>query len=189
MLVQEDGTAARTRMITVITQMRPGGALALRLSFLATRCFPSLMGIAPLRSLYATRWSVLTRLPYNGPPQVRERAEHPYLVWESVYSAEMEPYVESFVAGIHQQINVTWFSSYGFPGTGSVTRLRRYVEQMSWPEGCSYSAYPDQSARMVLSALAVAKEHPFLVRAARDSTPAQFGVLYRGFLRRRQGDL
>ena len=179
----------RTRMITVITPIRPLGSVVLRLGFLVTRFFPKVTGIGPLRSLYATRWSLLTRLPQNGPPQARERPERPYLVWESVYSAEMEPYIESFVAAVGKQINFTWYSSYGFPGTASVTRLRAYVEQWAWPGACSYSAYPDESARMVLSALAVAKEHSFLVEAARDSSPERFGALYRGFLRRRQGDL
>jgi hypothetical protein len=42
---------------------------------------------------------------------------------------------------------------------------------------------------MVLSALAVAREQRFLSDAACSASPAEFAVLYRGFLARRQGDL
>jgi hypothetical protein len=179
----------RVRMITMLTALKPWGLLRLRLEFLATRLWPGLMGIRPLRSLYSTRWSLLTALPYNGPPQLPERPRRPQLLWETDYSAPVEPYIEAFIAATSRQIRRTWGSSYDFPGTGSVTGLRNYIEGFSRPAAHSYCAYPDASVRMILSALAVAQEHEYLLAAARSPDAAAFAVAYRGFLARRQGDL
>ncbi len=180
--------AGRARTLTVVTELRPFGTTVLRISFAVTRRLPAILGIAPLRSIYSTRWTLVPTLPSGGTGR-RVRPSRPYLLWESDYSAAMEPYIESFISAIGKRIAFTWASSYGFPGTRSVTRLREYIESTSLPPGCTYSAYPDQSAAMVLSSLAVSREHPFLLDAARDGTDEEFAVLYRGFLRRRQGDL
>ena len=86
-----------------------------------------LTGLGPLKSVYFIRWSVLTSLPYNGPPQVRERPPRPLLLWETVYSAPTEPYVETFIHAVGDNVRRIWRTSHGFPGTGSVTDLAGYI--------------------------------------------------------------
>jgi hypothetical protein len=176
-------------MVTLLTPLTPLSSLILRVLFCATRWRPSLMGLRPLTSVYATRWCILTSLPYNGPPQVPERPGRPYLVWESAYSGGTATYIEAFVAAIAPQIVLTWGGCYDFPGTRSVTQLTKYIVRFRCPGTYSWSAYPSASVRMVLSALAVAREQRFLSDAACSTSPAEFAVLYRGFLARRQGDL
>ena len=175
--------------LMVITPLKPWGPPWLRLQFKLTRLFPALKGLEPFKSVYFSRWSILTSIPYNGRPQVRERPEPPYLLWEVAFSAEGDPYIESFARGIPANIERIWGSSYGFPGTDSVDELFRYIMDLSWPVGHAYWAYPDGTVRTVLSGLEVAKEHEFLVQAARSSTAEDFARIYRGFLRRRGRDL
>jgi hypothetical protein len=182
-------TYGRAGMLTVLTALKPFGALWLRLLFALTRHIQGLTGLGPLKSVYFTRWSVLTSLPYNGPPQVRERLPHRLLLWETVYSAPTVPYVEAFVHGVGAKVRRIWRTSYGFPGTGSVTGLAGYIGELSIPGAHSWSAYPEATVRTVLSALDVAKEHRFLEQAARATSPDEFAVSYRGFLARREGDL
>ncbi|HEX2074274.1 MAG TPA: hypothetical protein VHF92_10850 [Geodermatophilus sp.] len=182
-------TVGRAGMITVLTALRPFGALRLRVLFALTRRIPRLTGLGPLKSVYFTRWGVLTSLPYNGPPQVPEQLGHPLLLWETVYSAPAEPYVETFVHAVGSKVRRIWGTSYGFPGTRSVTGLARYIGELSVPGAHCWSAYPEATVRTVLSALDVAREHRYLEQAARTSTPEDFAVVYRGFLARRQGDL
>lgn len=178
----------RARWLSVLTPLKPAGPLLLRLQFALTRLFPGLIGIDALRSVYFTRWSLLESFPWNGPPQVEEELPRPYLVWETTFTGVMEPYIEAFVYAVGPQIDRTWQTSYGFPGTTSITRLREYIERLARPGAYSYSAYPAASVRMVLSALAIAREHRFLTDAAAGN-PAEFATVYRGFLRRRAGDL
>lgn len=182
-------TVGRAGMITVLTALRPLDALRLRVLFALTRHFPQVGGLGPLKSVYFTRWSVLTSLPYNGPPQVREQLGHGRLLWETVYSAPTEPYVEAFVHTIGSKVRRIWRRSYGFPGTGSVAALAGYIGALSIPGAHGWSAYPTATVRTVLSALDVAREHRHLERAAHTTGPEEFAVLYRGFLDRRKGDL
>jgi hypothetical protein len=182
-------TVGRAGMITVLTALRPFGALRLRVLFALTRRIPRLTGLGPLKSVYFTRWSVLTSLPYNGPPQVREQLGHGRLLWETVYSAPTEPYVEAFVHAVGSKVRRIWCRSYGFPDTGSVTALAGYIGSLAIPGAYSWSAYPGATVRTVLAALDVAREHRYLVQAAHTVSPEEFAVLYRGFLDRRKGDL
>jgi hypothetical protein len=181
--------SGRAHAISLLTPLKPYGVPWLRVQFAVTRIWPKLAGIAPLTSLYFSRWSLLTRLPSGDPATAGPRPEHPYLVWETDYSAPREPYVESFVHSIGTQINLLWKSSYGFPGTRSVAALAGYLGDHTVPGAYFWFAYPAASVRMVLSALAVAREHRFLAQAAETADPREFAVLYRGFLRRRQRDL
>jgi hypothetical protein len=176
-------------MITLLTPIRPFRTPWLRLLFRVTRWFPGLMGLRPLKSVYCTRWSIMTALPYNGPPQVPERPGRPYLLWDSTYAGGTETYIEAFVAAIAPQIERTWGGCYWFPGTGSITKLTEYIYRFRCPGSYCWSAYPSATVRMVLSALAVAREQRFLADAARSTSAAEFAVTYRGFLARRQGDL
>jgi hypothetical protein len=182
-------TAGRAGMITVLTALKPLGALWLRILFALTGRFPALTGLGPLKSVYFIRWTVVPRLPYNGTPQVRERLAHWLLLWETVYSAPTEPYVETFVHAVGGKVRHIWRTSYGFPGTGSVTALAGYIGELSIRGAHCWSAYPEATVRTVLSALEVAKEHRHLERAVRTTGPEEFAVVYRGFLARREGDL
>jgi hypothetical protein len=179
----------RARAITVITPLKPLGTLFPRLRFAVGQRFPSTVKIHQLSTVYFTRWSIVPSIPYNGPPQVPEKLDHPYLLWESDYSGPDGPYIEAFAYVIGHQIDRTWRSSYGFPGTSSITALTRYLMRLALPVAYRYSAYPAASVTMVESALRVQREHRYLLEAARTATPAEFGVVYRGFLTRRQGDL
>jgi hypothetical protein len=186
---RDDDTAGRARAVTLLSPIRPFGTLYTRLMFGLARLFPAATGIARLSSIYFTRWSIVTRIPYNGPPQVPEGLAHPYLVWESTYNGGAEPYVEAFTYVIGRQIDRTWATAYGWPGVGSIAGLRRYIDAFRVSGAYYFSAYPTATVRMVLSALAVAREDRFLREAARDAGPEEFAVVYRGFLARRQGDL
>ena len=179
----------RVRSLTPLTPMKPFGAVLARLLFAIQRTLPETMGIRELKAIYFTRWSVLTSFPYNGPPQIPERPPHPYLVWETDYNGVTERYIETFTYLISRQINLAWFTSYGFPHTRSVTELKNYIEQVSHPIDYHYCAYPDASVRMILSALEVAKEHRYLVDQANDGPAEEFAPVYRSFLQRRQADL
>jgi hypothetical protein len=182
-------TAGRAGVITVLTALEPFGALRLRVLFALTGRIPALTGLGPLKSVHFIRWTVVPRPPYNGRPQVPERLPHRLLLWETVYSAPTEPYVETFVHAVGDRVRKIWRTSHGFPGTGSVTALAGYIGELSIPGAHFWSAHREATVRTVLSALEVAKEHRYLARAARATTPEEFAVLYRGFLARREGDL
>lgn len=182
---------SRHRTITLVTQMRPGSPPYNRLLFLGTRLVPRLIGIRKLGTVHTTRWSVLTRIPYNGPPQVRARPRRPVLLWESDYTGLTEPYISAFVRVLPFQIGLTWRTSYGFPGTRAITPLSAYIARSSVEPSYAWAAVPAATERTVASGLEVAREHALLCVAAADETLSDrgFRAVYQGFLRRRQADL
>jgi hypothetical protein len=181
--------ADRPRGITVISEIRPFRYPFNRLTFALARLWPATMGIDKVSLLYFARWSVLRSIPYNGPPQVRERLRHPLLIFEDYYNGLTDPYIEAFARVLRLQILFTWGTSYGYTGTRSVVRFTRQIKKLLYPGSYDYSAYPTATVRMIKSALAVAREHRYLREAARTSSPEDFAVVYRGFLTRRQEDL
>lgn len=181
--------AGRDATVTLVTPIRPYKRWLNVIRFMLSEHIPGLTGLGELATVHFTRWSVVRTFPYNGEPQVRERLEHPYLFWESDYNGLLEPYIEAFVRIIWRQIDQTWDTSYGFPGSTSVTKLTTYIKAVQLPHVYYYTAYPGATVRMILSSLEVAKEHRFLLEAERTATAEEFAVIYRGFLRRRQGDL
>jgi hypothetical protein len=185
------GTKVRSSngLLSVITPLKRWGPASLQAQFALTKRFPRLKGLAPFKSVYFSQWSILTSIPYNGEPQPRERPRPAYLIWDVAFSAELDPYIESFILGIPRNINRLWESSYGYPGTKSVGHVRRYLEGFSVPIDHAYWAYPASTVRIILSGLEVAKEHDFLVEAAQSASPEEFARIYGGFLRRRRNDL
>lgn len=185
---QHSDSVGRTRMITLITPLRPFWILVVRFFFVIARLYPPLLRIGPMKAVHFTYWSLVTRIPYNGAPQVLERPRRPWILWGSVFNADIDPYVEAFVSVVSPQINVTWGGALGFPGTKSVVALRDYIEDLATISGYRYSAYPDATVRTILSALEVAREQPYL-EAAAEGDADEFARLYRGFLARREQDL
>lgn len=174
--------------LTVITPLARRGPVWLKAQFIATRLIPSLKGLQHFDSVFFSNWNIITRLPAVG-DEVIERASPRVMLWEVAYSAEVDPYIESFVHGIAANIKRIWGTSLGFPGSSSVGSVRDYIKKHSWDIGHLYWAYPHATVRTIGSALAVAREHEFLTEAARSSTPEEFARLYRGFLVRRGADL
>lgn len=173
--------------LTVITPLKRRGPYWLGFRFRLTHWFPNLLGLQHFDSVFFSNWNIVTRLPDDGQQAVE--LPQPVLLWEVAYSAEVDPYIESFVRGIGKNIKRIWGTSYGFPGTRSVGKLRAYIEGLSWTIDHFHWAYPEESVRTVKSALAISREHAFLVEAARTCTPEDFERIYRGFLLRRGADL
>jgi hypothetical protein len=181
----------RVGFITMITAMRPFATVLLRTHFWVTSRFPSLLAISPMKAVHFLHWNILTDIPYNGPPQLAERPDHPYLIWGTVFNGVNDPYIEGFVVHVPIRIWLIWGTSYRFPGTGSVSTLVKYIHNLTWHGGYSYFAYPDATVRTVLSAMEIQKEHAFLLSLAQDNrrSGAEFTRAYRGFLTRCQGIL
>lgn len=186
---QDAQRVRRSGFITLVTELKPRGQWRLRALFSITSRHPGLLAISPMKAVYFLHWNILTRIPYNGPPQIVERPQRPYLIWGTVFNGVADPYIEGFVVHVPRRIKLIWGSSVGFPGVGSVAGLTRYIADLSWPGGYSYFAYPDATVRAVESAMAIQREHAFLIEAALTSKSDDFARTYRGFLNRCQGDL
>ena len=179
----------RSRAITVISEIKPFWAPINRLLFVITQALSSRSRLHKVPLLHFLRFCVVRKIPYNGPPQPRERLRHPLLIFEDHYTGLTDPYIETFVTVLRRLIGLVWHSSYGYAGVRSVTRFTRQLKRLAYPGAHYYSAYPDATVRMIRSALAVSREQSRLRSAADSPDAAEFAHAYRAFLIRRREDL
>jgi len=183
------GQISRTGFIALITAVNRRGAVLLPLLYRITRRFPRALGIAPMKAVHFTYWSLLTTIPYNGHPQLPERPARPYLFWGTVFNGAGDPYIEGFVVKVWRRIRFNWGSSHGFPTRRSTVSVVRYIDDHTWLGGYTYAGYPDATVRMIESAKRIALEHRYLRDSAAAGDAPAFARVYRGFLTRSQGDL
>src|ERR1700749_2037679 len=175
--------------ITVFSTVRFWGLLELPLFFLFIRLGKnSLSTLKQLSFIHAARWSLVRRLPANGDqPEIRLR--FPHLYFESNFNGGWEEYIDAFSYVLTTGMWGFWGSSYGFPGALPASEFKDYIRRNEYEAGHYYSAYPDGTATIVLSALDLAPKVAALRADAEHMTAEQFAQTWSEFLRNEQASL
>ncbi|MFP5317748.1 MAG: hypothetical protein ACLGI2_05575 [Acidimicrobiia bacterium] len=180
----------RATAITVLTPIRPWLVRLSRLGFILPRKVPWMTeALRKLSFIHFARWSLIERIPYNGPPQRPEHPRYTYLFFESNFNGTWDDYIDSFSYVMPGRMRLTWGSSYGFPGAKPVGPFKRYIVHNEFEAQHFYSAYPEATASMVLSSLQVRERFDQLRARAEGASPAELAVEWRAFLRDTQRHL
>jgi hypothetical protein len=177
--------------ITVLTPLKPGGSPWLRFNFFFARRVPLFTRqLRKLSFIHYARWTVLRRIPQNGPPQQPEHLNHEYLLFTSNFNGTWDQYIDAFSEVVPWRMRMIWSSSFGFPGPKPAEHLKDYVRRNAFFTDHYYAAYPDASTTLVLSALALRRNFERFTR----SVPADVGSeafrrAWHAFLTDVQGDL
>lgn len=173
----------RASALTVMSAVKPRWLPLLRLLFfVGTHVPPLLTTLRKLSFIHFARWSIVTEIPTGGPPERRERLRHTYLFFESNYNGTWHQYIDAFSYVVPQHIEAIWKSSYGFPGAVPAYPFKGYIVQHEYPAEHYYSAYPEASTTMVLSALEVRRGLDRLRKRAASMSPEAFDGAYKQFL-------
>jgi hypothetical protein len=121
--------------------------LALRVS---PRAYP-FGRLQKLSFIHFAHWSLFDRVPTNSASA--RKLPHPYLVFQSNFNRGWREYVEGFCLVVPWGLRANWRGAYGFPDPDPVGPFLDYVEPRFTPCLHYYSAYPDDSTRMVISAV------------------------------------
>jgi hypothetical protein len=169
--------------LTVFSTVKWWGRLELPLYFayirLRTRALRNLRRLSFIQS---ARWSLVSRIPYNGPPQPRRRLRHPHLYFESNFNGGWEEYIDAFSYVLGTGMRFVWGSSYGFPGPLPSGPFKDYIRDNAMPASHYYSAYPDATATTVLAALEVTPRLAELRLHAPAMSPEEFAAAWQQFL-------
>jgi hypothetical protein len=162
--------------ITVFSAVRWWGRLWLPLVFLYARLVPSAHGtLAKLSFIHFARWTLVRRLP-------EQRLRHPQLFFESNFNGGWQEYIDAFSHILTRGMTLFWGSSYGFPKPLPSGPFKKYIQRHELVASHFYSAYPEATTTIVLSALDLDRE----LRAFRERTrgmPADaFARAWRDFL-------
>jgi hypothetical protein len=150
--------------LTVFSAVKRWGLLELPIFFLLIRQRRnSLNTLKQLSFIHAARWSLVRRLPANGTqPEIRLR--FPHLYFESNFNGGWEEYIDAFSYVLTLGMWGFWGSSYGFPNALPSGPFKQYIRNNAFVASHYYSAYPEATTTVVLSALKIAP----VVEALRD---------------------
>jgi hypothetical protein len=177
----------RAVALTVFSTVKWWGRIELPLFFLYLRLRSGSLGdLRRLSFIQSARWSIVGRIPYNGPPQPRRRLNYPHLYFESNFNGGWEEYIDAFSYVLKTGMWAVWGSSYGFPNALPSGPFKRYIRDNELPASHYYSAYPDATATTVLAGLEVSPRLAELRLRAKTMSPEEFATAWRAFLTENQ---
>jgi hypothetical protein len=178
------GTASRNIdgvaiAITVFSTIKLWGRVFLPILFFVTKRKPSLTKtLVDLSFIHFARWSVITKIPDNGPEQPRQKLRYPHMYFESNFNGGWEEYIDAFSHILTSGMAAFWGSSYGFPKALPVGPFKVYIQDNE-TEACHYySAYPEATITMVKAALELDDKLAPLKRSAKKMDPDAFAAAY-----------
>jgi hypothetical protein len=169
--------------ITVFSTVKWWGRFWLPLVFLYARLFPKSQGkLARLSFIHFARWSLVTRLP-------EQKLRHPQLFFESNFNGGWQEYIDAFSHILTSGMTLFWGSSYGYPRPLPTDPFKTYIQSHELPASHFYSAYPEATTTIVLSALRLDEQLRDLRGRARTMDPESFARAWNDFLVGAQEDL
>ncbi|MDQ3647572.1 MAG: hypothetical protein M3433_03120 [Actinomycetota bacterium] len=172
----------RASALTVMSAVKPLWVPLLKLLFFVGTHVPALLRtLRKLSFIHFARWTLVDEIPTGGSGE-RERLRHTYLFFESNYNGTWSQYIDAFSYVVPQHIEAIWKSSYGFSGAVPAHPFKKYITAHEYTAEHYYSAYPEASATMVLSALELRHNLDRLRRNAFSMSPDEFDETWRRFL-------
>ena len=170
--------------ITLWTTQKPWGPIVMPIVFAITRAYPRalLRDMDALSFISFASWSLVRRIPYNGPPQRLRRLRFAHLFFEVSFNGGWDQYVDSSVRILTNGMRTFWSSSLGFPGPLPARGFKAFFRRHELPSSHYYCAYPDGSATIVLDALALQERFAAFQQEVAGHGPEQFQAAYTSFL-------
>lgn len=169
--------------ITVFSTVKPLGRLWLPLVFWFATTFPKAIGtLARLSFIHFARWTLVRKIPFNGPPQRQEKLSYPHLYFESNFNGGWEEYIDAFSHILTRGMKIFWGTSYGFPQPLPAGPFKDYIRANEIVASHFYGAYPEATTSMVLSALELAPKLDTFKAHAGNMSPEAFAEQWRTFL-------
>jgi len=185
-----DNSNGRVTAMTLVTGMPRWQIIRQRVVFGIVHRLPFLSkGLQRLAILQIGWWTILSRIPYNGPPQRRERLRSRYLFFEANFDDQWDTYIDAFGLKIPSNVDRMWGAGWTFPGARPTTNACSYVDDHQYPVDHFYAAYPEASTKMRIRALRLQERFEAFQAEASDLDDERFEAAYRQFVRASQADL
>ncbi len=173
----------RAIAMTLANPIKPGRSVVLRFNFMLSRRFPALLArLRKLSFIHFMRWTIVDEFPYNGPPQEQEELKHKYLFFISNYNGYWMQYIDAFYHVLPDQMDWIWGNTYGYPKGAPAGVTKRVIQRLEFTASHYYSAYPEASATMIQSALALKRRFDRFQARVDGAGPEDFHEAYLRFV-------
>jgi hypothetical protein len=174
--------------ITLFTTQRPIGRCFMPFMFTASRFAPEklLKDMDALSFISFASWSLIRRIPYNGPPQRLRRLRFGHLFFDVSFNGGWDQYVDASVRILTTGMKSYWGTSHGFPGPLPGHGFKAFFRRHELPCSHYYCAYPDATVRAVRQAIALEPRLDALAAGAGAMDAATFDREWKAFLHEAQ---
>jgi hypothetical protein len=177
------GARDRISPITIISPVRPWWAAWLRATWpLARHSSLVTRPLVRLGFINFAHWSLFDRVPASARGGDARRLPQPYILFQSNFNGPAPLYIDAFSLVVRGRLWLLWAGAYGYPGARPMERFKCFITKHQVRTNHYWTAYPESSSRMVVSALALqSKLEPFARDAA--ALPAgEFAAAYERFV-------
>lgn len=127
---------------------------------------------ARVPSTHFARLTIIDDVVFEGEPAHEDHLKSKYLLFTSNFDGELDPYLDSMLEGMPEEIESVWKHCYGFPGVGNRRAFRRYIRQCQLRTSFLFSDVPDATIGQVLQALRYQKSFGEFVVEHQGGDPA-----------------
>ena len=125
-------------------------------------------------------WSLIRRIPYNGPPQQLRRLRFAHLFFDVSFNGGWDQYVDASVRILTGGMKAYWGTSAGFPGPLPGHAFKAFFRRHELPCSHYYCAYPEATVRTVRAATALEPKLDAFAAGAAAMDDATFEREYEG---------
>jgi hypothetical protein len=173
---EQANVLGRATALTSINTLRPWGVPLLRALFFIGPALPFLLtNLRKLSFIHFARWAVVDSL--RG-----EDFRHTHQFFESNFNGTWSQYIDAFSYVLPRELNAVFGFAFGWPGTVPAAPFKGFIARHEYAASHYYSAYPDATATMIMSALEVRRRLDDLRVRARKMNAAEFDAAWHEFL-------
>jgi hypothetical protein len=111
--------------------------------------------IARLGIVHTSRLQIFDTLVYQGAPQIRDRLKNAYLVFTAAFDgASLDAFLDTIADRI-PEAHEWWSHCVGYPGMKDRAAFKRWIKHNKINTGLFAVAYPNESVRAIVDALAL----------------------------------
>ena len=170
--------------ITLFTTQKQGARYVVPVIFALMRLSPKrfLGDMDRLSFISFASWSLVRRIPFNGPPQVLRRLRFDHMFFEVSFNGGWDQYVDASVRILTGGMKAYWGTSAGFPGPLPGHAFKAFFRRHELPCSHYYCAYPEATVRIVRQALALEPQLDAFAARAGSLDAEAFAAAYEQFL-------
>ena len=142
--------------------------------------------MARVPNTYLSRFYLLTDVPYQGKPAIREHLNSDYLVFSSNFHGELEPYLEGMWAAIEPEIRAILDHCFGFDNVRNSADFIAYIKKCQVTTTFFFNGSTDEPVAAQLKSLYLKQEFSKFAFENQGKSAREIQAAFQEFVRRTQ---
>jgi hypothetical protein len=137
---------------------------------------------AKVSSTHFARLVVMDDVVYVGMPACEEHLQSKYLVFESNFDGDLDPYLERMAAEIPETVDAVWKHCVGFPGVADVAAFKAYMKKCQIETTFFFADVNDKTVQQTLRALQTQSAVTAFIVKHQGASPSELQAAFAHFM-------